>query len=332
MEDSINGDQIKQNENRNIYGYNGSYEIKNHVNESVSLISKFGLGLRFDDISNNELSHTVNRNTTLNYLALGDLNEANLNFYADEVLKLGNHWRINAGLRYDIFEFEYQNDLDSLYDRQAVTKNIVSPKLNFYYVLNKNVELYLKTGTGFHSNDSRVVVVQNGLGALPKAYGADLGLNWKPFGRLYLNPAVWILHLDQEFVYVGDAGIVEPSGRTRRYGVDLSARYQIINWLFLDFDVNYTKAKSIDEENGEDHIPLAPTLTSIGGITIQHKSGINGSLRYRFLGDRSANEDYSITAQGYVIVDATLNYTKPKYEIGVSILNLLDERMERSSI
>ena len=38
--------------------------------------------------------------------------------------------------------------------------------------------------------------------------------------KLVLQSALWYLWLDQEFVYVGDEGVVEPGGKTRRIGFD----------------------------------------------------------------------------------------------------------------
>uniref|UniRef100_UPI001E3E4548 hypothetical protein n=1 Tax=Arsenicibacter rosenii TaxID=1750698 RepID=UPI001E3E4548 len=69
------------------------------------------------------------------------------------------------------------------------------------------MQLYLKSGKGFHSNDTRVVVPENGRGILPAAYGTDLGFVWKPFPKLFVNPAIWYLWLAREFVYVGDEGV-----------------------------------------------------------------------------------------------------------------------------
>jgi outer membrane receptor protein involved in Fe transport len=42
------------------------------------------------------------------------------------------------------------------------------------------------------------------------------------------------------------------------------------------------------------------------------------------LGDRPANENYSITASGYFINDFVLNYTQKKYEIGLSVNNIFN--------
>jgi hypothetical protein len=68
--------------------------------------------------------------------------------------------------------------------------------------------------------------------------------------RLIVNSALWYLYLQQEFVYVGDAGIIEPSGK-RNMGADLGLRYQLNDYLYFDADANYTYARSIDEPVGK---------------------------------------------------------------------------------
>ena len=139
-----------------------------------------------------------------------------------------------------------------------------------------------------------------------------------------LNVALWRLDLEQEFVYVGDEGIVEPSGRTKREGIDFSLRYEISPWLFADTDLNFTRPRSKDEPEGNNYIPLAPTFTTIGGLTFIFKNGLNGSLRYRYLSDRAANEDKSVIADGYALADATLNYSRTKFEVGLAAENLFN--------
>src|SRR5690606_18808003 len=125
-------------------------------------------------------------------------------------------------------------------------------------------------------------------------------------------------------VYVGDEGIVEAGGKTRRAGVDLSVRYEVLPWLFLDTDLNVTRPKAKEEPEGNDYIPLAPTLSSIGGLSFNLKNGFNGTLRYRYIADRAANEDNSVIAKGYFITDAVLNYSRKRYEFGLSIENIFD--------
>lgn len=323
LEDPENSDQIRQKEGRNIVGYKGSMSRRHQLGPMV-LQSEAGLGLRYDQVEDNELSHTLNRSTTLQRLAYGDVRELNLSAYLDEHLLLTDQLSVKAGLRYDRFRYEYQDQLQATYGRQSVWKGMLSPKLGLYYTPNQRLRLYVNAGKGFHSNDTRVVLAQTSRAILPAAYGSDVGLIMKPFDRLLVQAGLWGLWLEQEFVYVGDAGVVEPSGRSRRLGVDLSLRAQLAAWLFADLDLNYTHPRSLDEPEGARYIPLAPTFTSIGGLSARWKNGLSASLRYRYLKDRPANETYSLTAEGYLLLDAVLKYSHRQFELGLSMENLLN--------
>lgn len=328
LEDSINGDQIRQKENRNLFGYNGSYSMPNTLLGKKADMT-IGVQYRQDMTKNTELSHTLNRTTVINPIKLGDITEANLGVYIDENIPLSPQWNLNLGVRYDYFKNQYLDKLDNN-KKGTATKGAFFPKFNVYYTPNSSFQFYLNTGRGFHSNDTRVVVPQGGKDILPAAYGSDLGVNWKPSPRLLINSALWYLWLAQEFVYVGDAGVVEPSGKTRRMGVDISARYQLTNQLFADFDANLTHPRAIDATKGADYLPLAPIFTSIGGLSLYNKTGFNGSLRYRYMANRPANEDNSIVAKGYFVTDLQLNYAQKRYNIGLSIYNLFNQKWKET--
>jgi hypothetical protein len=286
--------------------------------------TEVGVGVRYDDVANVELSHVKARYTFLNPIALGDVDQINGSVYADFRTNLTKKLILNIGARLDAFSFQYANKLDSLYKRNGQTATIVSPKLNIYYNASNAMQFYLKSGFGFHSNDSRVVVARQGAQTLPKAFGTDLGFFAKPVANVLVNLAVWQLNLEQEFVYVGDEAVVEAGGETQRYGVDFSVRYQALDWLYVDFDGNYSHGRSVNDPEGENYIPLAPTFTSIAGVTASLKNGLHASLRYRFVADRPANENNSVTAQGYFLLDAAITYTRPKYEFSLSAANIFN--------
>ena len=326
--DAVNGDQIKQKEKRTLYGYNGSYTVMGFVG-NTPLTTEVGAQVRLDKTKDSELSRTIDRTTIAERIMLGNITEANLGAYINETLRLRQNFTLGAGVRYDYFINQYKDVLNN----NGVGKTsagIVSPKLNLQYNLNNRTQFYLAAGKGFHSNDTRVAVPQNGLHVLPAAYGADLGATVKPAKNLLVTTALWYLWLEQEFVYVGDEGIVEPSGKSRRVGIDVSARYQPLKWLFADVDFNVAKPRSIGSPKGEDYLPLAPQVTSAGGVTVKTSSGINGSLRYRYMGDRPANEDYSLTAKGYFVTDVVLNYAAPKFEVGLNIQNLFNVKWKET--
>ena len=123
---------------------------------------------------------------------------------------------------------------------------------------------------------------------------------------------------------MGDVAIVESAGRTRRYGADLSVRYQFTRFLFADVDLNYNHGRLVGVAEGKNFIPLAPRFTSVGGFTLKNPQGFSASLRYRHLDSRAANEDNSIRARGYFLLDGVLSYTRPRYQIGATAENLLN--------
>lgn len=322
LDDAVNGDQIKQFEDRSIFGFNTAITNKTKLG-NTNVTTSSGVSLRHDMVNDIELSHTLNRNTTLEQIQLGDLNQTNLSVFTNVQFDFGK-FKIAPALRLDYFKFLYHDKLQTNYVAQAETKTMLSPKLNLYYDAATNLQWYLKSGIGFHSNDTRVVVSQQGKEILPRSYGLDLGTVWKPAPKLVVNAALWYLFLEQEFVYVGDAGIVEPSGKTERLGADFGLRYQLNDWLFFDTDATYTHARSTENPNGQNYIPLAPDFTMAGGLSINNLNGFSGGLRYRYVDDRPANEDNSIVANGYFVTDFNVNYSFNNITLGFVIENLFD--------
>jgi hypothetical protein len=326
-EDPENGDQIRQKENRNIVGYNGSYN-KEFFLGNIKTETKTGVQVRYDDVNDIELTRTKNRTLNTNNIMLGDVNELNVGAYLSQRFSVSKNMDITGALRADYFTNKYNDKLVS--QQLKSNSTIISPKLNFNYRLNNNVQLYLYNGRGFHSNDTRVAVQQGGRKVLPPAYGTDLGSIIKAGKKLVLQSAVWYLWLDQEFIYVGDEGVVEPGGQTKRYGFDFSARYEVIKNLFADVDVSLANPRALDVPKGESYLPLSPRFSSVGGLTYRKQYGLNGSLRYRFMDDRPANEDKSVIARGYFVTDAAINFTKKKWEAGIAIQNLFDVKWKET--
>jgi hypothetical protein len=332
--DTTNGDEIRQKEARDMIGYNGNYQRNGFIG-NTKITTEFGANVRADVTNNSGLSHTKDRYITLNQIKLGNISEISISPYISETFSFNDHFSLNASLRFDQFYHQYNNKLaeDTTLPGIGIYKanaNTVSPKLNLYYHVNDRLQLYFTSGKGFHSNDTRAVVIKHGYDILPSAYGSDVGTVFKPTKNLIINAAVWYIYLQQEFVYNGDGGDASFNGKTGRVGFDFSGRYQPIKSLYVDVDVNYAHGRSLSAPKDQNYIPLAPVWTSTGGITYGSKNGFNGSLRYRYTGDRPGNADYSLTAVGYFITDAVINYTKPKYEIGLVINNILNTKWKET--
>jgi outer membrane cobalamin receptor len=319
--DSVSGDERQQAESRDMFGYNGKISKRKYWGNTL-LTSVVGLTSRFDRTYGSVYDHVTQHYQFVNNITQGDIRQNNTGLYLDETLE-SDKWQFNAGLRMDYFKFNYHDS----------TKNslLLSPKLNIQYTPDEQLQFYLKMGKGFHSNNAVAVIGMKGLETIPSAYGVDLGLNWKPMPRLFVNAAAWYLYLSQEFVYTDDGDIV-PGGKTKRTGIDLSARYQLAKWLFADLNVNVANPRFADSTKSNGYLPLAPTFTSTGGLDFKFKNGINGGLSYRNMHTRPGNNTNTLIAKGYFVTDLKINYSRKRYEVGITIENLLNKKWNEYAV
>lgn len=321
LNDPVHGDRILQRETRHLFGYDINYTREYELHR-LNMETRLGGGLRHDIVDDVELTHVIDRANPVDYAALGDVRESNAFAFADHSLSFPWRLTIKAGLRYDQFNFRYADQLRE--QDQQVSKGILSPKLSLEYDATRLTKVFVKAAYGFHSNDSRAIVEGSSIRILPRALGVDAGIQWKPFPDLFVESAFWYLALEDELVYVGDEGIVEPSGATRRKGVELSLRYQASRTLYADADVTYTIARSAENSDGAgNYIPLAPSMTGMGGL-VYRNGGIDVSFRGRYLADRPANEDNSLIAEGYLLADASMGYTLNRLTFRISAENIFN--------
>lgn len=321
LEDPIFGDQIWQSEKRQIFGAKSKLRKQGEL-FGERLVQNFGVGVRSDVANDIRLSNTIQRYTVQDNIQLGDVYEQNVFAFTDATLFV-NKWVLTAGLRADYFNFSYEDQLSPVYNFQSQNALLLNPKASAAYLVNDNTKLYAKAGTGIHSNDTRLIIDNSVNKQVPRVTGVDLGIESKLGKSTYFDFTLWYLGSEQEFVYVGDAGVVEASDPSRRQGVELALRQQFTKKLYFKADVNYTVARIVDFPTDENFIPLAPDLTLLGGLQYQNK-GFTAGFSARHLNSRPANEDNSITALGYTVCDTYAAYTYKKATFRVDVNNVFD--------
>ena len=299
-----------------------------------------GLQARYDDI-NTQLWHARQRERLGCFDGSGgnvpfacidaQTNQSNLAAYLEEDLRLGRWFRAVAGVRGDLFEFKV-DDLRPLAAQTGgaptsgvVQRSIVNPKLQLVFRPTEWWDLYLDGGGGFHSNDARSATTNGGSGALPRAWGGEVGTRVHLLNnRLELAGALWALHLQSEQAFSADEGNTEAAGPTMRSGVDLEARWELLPWLWADADLSLAHAVYTQDAGNGNAVALAPTRTGSAGVSILHPSGWRGRVGLRYVGDRPANEDASLTAEGYALLDVSVARRFHDFEIGLVVENALN--------
>lgn len=216
-----------------------------------------------------------------------------------------------------------------------------SPKLGVIlgpFELLGQTELYANWGHGFHSNDARGATArsnpQDGSAAervplIVRARGSELGVRAAPLPGWNTSLSVWRMDLDSELVFVGDEGITEPKGASRRHGVEWSNYFAPTPWLIVDADIAWSQArfKDANPDNGGKRVPNAIPLTASLGLSMDDGGKWFGGLRLRYLGAYDLEETGSEKSQAFWMANLKLGYRVSKQiEATLDVLNLFDKR------
>ena len=150
---------------------------------------------------------------------------------------------------------------------------------------------------------------------------------------LELIATLWAIDLQSELVFVGDDGTTEIRGPTRRRGVEVAARGQVIGPLYVNGSVTWAKAEF---KNG-DAIPNAPQLTAYGAAILRYPEDLTTQLQATYLGVRPLTEDRSFKSPSWVDVDLSSRYKLPikldhgRLEAFFFIQNLLNTKWEQAT-
>ncbi|WP_432214980.1 hypothetical protein, partial [Salmonella enterica] len=92
---------------------------------------------------------------------------------------------------------------------------------------------------------------------LVDAFGADVGVRTVLTPRRQVSASLWMLELDSELLFVGDAGTTEANRASRRRGIELSGIWNPLDWLIVDADLAWSHARFTDADPSGDRIPGA---------------------------------------------------------------------------
>ncbi len=332
LNDPINGDGIQQSDRRVMYGGDVGYKQRGEV-FGLSSIGMIGFQTRVDNIHAKLGTQTtrVPTGTTTD----SDILEASYAPFIKGEIQPTSWMRLTGGLRGETFTFDVHNRCPTCAEQPAGRKSsgIVLPKMNLILGPWASTEFFANYGEGYHSNDARSAVAPGSL-PLARAKSYEVGVRSKPWGPqgVELIATLWRLDLKSELVFVGDEGTTEVRGPSRRQGVEVAARGQILGPLYFNGSVTWTKAEF---RNG-DAIPLAPEMTAYGALLLKWPEGLTSQLQATHLGVRPLIEDRSVKAPSWIDFDLSERYQLPiklshgRLEAFLFIQNLFNTKWEQA--
>jgi TonB dependent receptor/TonB-dependent Receptor Plug Domain len=323
--DPIHGDQIEQHDNRSVFGGKVSHTLFGTL-FSVPSQNTIGFQIRNDDIENG-LYHTEARER-LNPVTVNWINETSAAPWFENRTTWTDWLRTMVGLRGDLFWFNVQNVTGG--NSGSPSEALFSPKVGVIAGPWSQTEVYFDAGDGYHSNDARGIVSHiDPATALPRSFGSEVGARTAMVPGLQSSVSFWLLDLQSELVWDADVGGSEPSGPTRRYGIELANYYTPVSWVNIDADYAYSIARYTDYEADGQYVPEALVATFDGGVAVHVPSGtlqhFGGGVRLRYFGPRPLTQNDSVSSKATTLVYLDLGYDFSKrWSIGLDVFNLFN--------
>ena len=327
LDDPRRGDEFEQQDDRTVFGFDLRHQRGGRF-AGRRVEWEVGLNGRRDDIDNG-LFRTEDLRT-LDTVREDDIIQNGLGAFGEVTIHWSDQFRSTLGARVDHFDARVSSRLEanSGSDRQTLG----SPKIGLVFGPWRANEIYASYGLGFHSNDARGTTIRVDpktgepvaqVQPLVRARGWELGWRSAAIRGLQTSVTWFRLELDSELVFVGDGGFTEPSGRSRRTGVEWTNALAIGSSWTAEFDVALVEAELVDEPSGAREIPGALREVVAAAVTWR-KGDWSTTLRLRAFGGYPLVEDGSVEARDHVGLNARVARTFGGWTASLEGFNLLD--------
>ena len=331
LDDPVNGDQFAQPDRRTTVGINASRTWSSTL---LGRSSDTTVGAQFqnDNISN-ALYNSVARQR-VSTTRSDHIVERSLGLYLENTTQWMEKFRTVAGLRTDRFNFKVDSDNSANSGTNSDSK--VSPKLNLIFGPWNKTEFYTSAGYGFHSNDARGTTITidpktgsvvDKVSPLVRSKGVEFGVRTEAIAGLQSALSFYRLDFDSELVFVGDAGTTEAGRPSRRVGFEFSNYYKPANWLTLDADLSFARARFRGFDPAGNRIPGAVEGVASLALAVDKVGPYFGALQLRYFGPRPLLEDNSVRSRGTATLNGRIGYKfNPKLKLELEGFNLTNRK------
>ena len=250
--------------------------------------------------------------------------------YVNFLGELGYGFNYNASLRYDHFEYQYQNKLGLGTPSSNNIFTNLSPKIGITYN-RKHIGGYLNYSQGFVP--PQITEIYNAIRVpylLPQSFvNYEIG-GWILMNKLQAELSLYQLNGTNEIVSVRQpdgVNLNQNTGATKHIGVEYKITYPINNWIILS--VNATNAlhkyqntilKGVDISGKT--MSAAPSFWANSSLQINWNKQLNSSVEWQHQSSYFMDENNQTKYPGFDLAHFRTNYSIKKNSFWIQILNL----------
>ena len=335
-DDPVNGDQFNQPDRRVTSALNLSHRwLQTWLGQKTDIT--IGAQLQNDNIRNGLYSTRAQQR--LSTTREDHIVESSLGAYAEVGTRWTESFRSVAGLRADRYRFKVASN--NALNSGSADDSIASPKLSLIFGPWAKTEAYFNVGRGFHSNDARGTTITvdpksgdqaNKVPPLVRANGIEFGLRSELVTGLQSTISLYRLDFDSELIFAGDAGTTEAGRPSRRYGIEFSNYWKPTDWLTVDADVAFARARFRDADVIGQRIPGAVEGVASLALAVDRLGPWFGALQLRYFGPRPLTEDNTVRSKSTTTLNGRIGYrlnSKMRVELeGYNLVNRRDSAID----
>ena len=294
-----------------------------------------GLPYRRDRIPRVGLFNTVERVRT-DTVPQDKIDQSAIGVYAEARTRWLPWFRSTLGARFD-WLYGSVSAIDgplSAANGGTVRAMQASPKMALAFGSFSGTEFYVNWGRSFHTHDFRgatssVSPVDDSpvekVRPLAKATSAEVGLRARLLSGWNMALSLWKTELASELVFIGDEGVTEPKGASRRSGIEWWNDYAPTPWLPIDADLAISRARFAEARNGGTQVPNAIPLSASLGVSANAHGAWFGGLRLRHIGAYPLEETGTNKSAAFLTTNLKIGYRiSPSLHASLDVLNLFD--------
>lgn len=264
--------------------------------------------------------------------AKGTTTQDTAGFYVQDLIELAPQWKALVGVRYDVFDQEYADDLSGA--DLSRTDTTWSPRVGLVFQPDQVQSYYVSVSRSYQPSSEVFALSTGNQGLEPEeTTNYEVGAKWDLLdSRLAVTAALFRLErTNMKTTDPANPANLVLAGEQRTDGFEatvsgqLTDKWQVYGgFAFLDAEIT----KSNSRTNGVANEGQTPTLTSRTSANLWLVRSLTETWRVgmgaNYVDERYTALDNVVVMPSYTTVDAALLYNQPKWDAALRLRNVFD--------
>ncbi len=264
--------------------------------------------------------------------AKGTTTQDTAGFYVQDLIELAPQWKALVGVRYDVFDQEYDDDLKGA--ELSRTDTTWSPRVGLVYQPDQIQSYYVSVSRSYQPSSEVFALSTGNQGLEPEeTTNYEVGAKWDLLdSRLAVTAALFRLErTNMKTTDPANPANLVLAGEQRTDGFEatvsgqLTDKWQVYGgFAFLDAEITKSNSKT----NGVPNEGQTPTLTPRTSANLWLVRSLSETWRVgmgaNYVDERYTALDNVVVMPSYTTVDAALLYNQPKWDAALRLRNVFD--------